>query len=410
MITRADCEAMDCADPLAAVRDAFALPDGVIYLDGNSLGALARATLPHVQDVVASQWGRDLIGSWNTHDWIGAPARVGARIAPLIGAAADEVLVADTTSINLYKLAAGALSLRPGRRVIVSEAGNFPTDVYMLQGLRQLLGDVELRIVAPENVVAALDESTALLVLSHVHYKSGRRWDVAALTNAAHAVGALALWDVAHSAGAIAVRLNDCNADLAVGCGYKFLNGGPGAPAFLFVARRHQDAIVSPLTGWLGHAEPFAFSDEFLPAKGVRRMLCSSPSILATAALEAGLSVWDGIELTAVENKAGRLGDLFIGCVEQRCDAFCVHLESPRAAAERGAQVSFSHPDGYAVMQALIARKVIGDFRAPDLLRFGFAPLTTRYADAYDAARVLHETLLEEVQLAPQFRGRSAVT
>jgi kynureninase len=410
MVTRDDCAALDAADALAPLRDQFSLPAGLIYLDGNSLGALPARTASYMQDVVTAQWGQDLIGGWNTHGWIDAPARVAARIAPLIGAAADEVLVADTTSVNLFKLAAGALSLRPGRRTIVSEQGNFPTNVYMLEGLRDLLGDVALRIVPPDQVVQALDDSVAVLSLSQVHYKSGRRWDMAALTRAAHDHGVLALWDLCHSAGAIKVDLNAAGADLAVGCGYKFLNGGPGAPAFLFVAQQHQAAIRSPLTGWLGHASPFTFEDDYAPAAGIRRMLCSSPSILAIAALEAGLELWQGVDLDQVEAKAGRLGDLFIGRVETRCAAFGLRLASPRETGLRGAQVSFAHPEGYAVMQALIARGVIGDFRAPDLIRFGFASLTTRFVDVHDAVEVLHEVLATGAYREPRYRVRAAVT
>ena len=409
-ITRAQCVAMDQADPLAPRRERFELPPGIIYLDGNSLGALPRHTAAHMHEVVQTQWGRDLIGGWNKHGWIDAPLRLGARIAPLIGAGADEVLVADTASINLFKLIAGALSMRPGRRTIVSERGNFPTDLYMLQGLRDLLGDITLRIVPRGEVAAAMDDTVALLLLSHVHYKTAERWDMAALTACAHACGALVLWDICHSAGAIAVDLNAADADLAVGCGYKFLNAGPGAPSFLFVAARHLPAIRSPLTGWLGHASPFSFDDDFSPADGVRKLLCSSPSILAIAALDAALDVWDGIHLADLETKAGRLGDLFIACVTPITAMFPLRLASPLEPAMRGAQVAWAHPEAYAVMQALIARGVIGDFREPDLIRFGLAPLTTLYIDVFDAALVLHEVLDRAEQRNFSRAGRAAVT
>jgi kynureninase len=401
---------MDAADPLAGARAQFALPEGLIYLDGNSLGALPAHTAAHMQQVLTAQWGRDLIGSWNKHGWIDAPERVGALIAPLIGARADEVLVADTVSVNLFKLLVGALSLRPGRRTIVSEHGNFPTDLYILQGLRDLLGDLELRIVDPTQVAQAIDGSTAVVLLSEVNYKSGRRWDMAALNRAAHDRGALVLWDLCHSAGAIKVDLNGRGADLAVGCGYKFLNGGPGAPGFVFVAGAHQAAIRSPLTGWLGHATPFSFEEEYAPATGIRRMLCSSPSILAIAALEAGLQVWRGVDLDMLQAKAGQLGDVFIALVEQGCGALGVRLASPRDAAERGAQVSFAHADAYPVMQALIARGVIGDFRAPDLIRFGFAPMTTRFVDVFDAAATLSDVLASGDYRQPAYAVRAAVT
>ena len=406
-ISRAECAALDAADPLASLRMQFSMPADIIYLDGNSLGALPAFAAAHMQQVVAEQWGRDLIGSWNAHDWINAPVRLGAAIAPLIGAAAHEVLVADTLSINLFKLLCGALALRPGRRAIVSEHGNFPTDIYMLQGLRGLLGDLDLRIVAPGDILGALDDDVAVLMLSQVHYKSGRRWNMAELTRAAHEVGALMLWDLAHSAGAIAVDLNACDADLAAGCGYKFLNGGPGAPSFLFVAARHQAGMTSPLTGWLGHETPFTFADDYRPAADIRRMLCSSPSILALSALEAALQIWRGVDTATVEAKAGRLGDLFIALVEHGTS---LQLASPREAAARGAQISFAHDDAYAIMQALIARGVIGDFRAPDLIRFGFAPLTTRYTDAFDAATILAEVLATGAYRDRKFSNRQTVT
>ena len=409
-LSRSACMAMDAADPLAGAREHFALPEGIIYLDGNSLGALPACTAAHMQAVLTAQWGRDLIGSWNKHGWIEAPERVGALIARLIGARVDEVIVADTVSINLFKLLAGALSLRPGRRAILTEQGNFPTDLYIMEGLRDLLVDVELRIVDPAHVAQAIDGNTAVVLLSEVNYRTGRRWDVAALNRAAHAKGALVLWDLCHSAGAVKVDLNGCGTDLAVGCGYKFLNGGPGAPGFLFVASAHQAAIRSPLSGWLGHATPFTFEDRFAPANGIRRMLCSSPSILAISALEAGLQVWRGVELEHVESKAAKLGDLFIALVEQGCGALKVRLASPRESAVRGAQVSFAHDHAYPVMQALIAQGVIGDFREPDLIRFGFAPLTTRYVDVFDAATQLQNVLATGSYKSPAFSVRSVVT
>ena len=293
MTTRDDCLALDAADPLAPFRAEFDLPEGVIYLDGNSLGALPRATGPRLQAVVAQEWGRDLIRSWNTAGWIDAPARVGGKIAGLVGARPHEVTAADSTSANLFKLVAGALSLRPGRKTILSEPGNFPTDLYVIQGLAALLGEgVRLKTVPADELVAAIDEDVAVVVLTEVHYKTGRRWPMKAVTAAAHAAGALMLWDLSHSAGAVAVDLNGADADLAVGCGYKYLNGGPGAPAFLFVAERHQAAIRSPLTGWMGHADPFAFVDAYAPAPGVRRQLCGTPPILGLSALEVGVDAF----------------------------------------------------------------------------------------------------------------------
>ncbi len=384
-ITRADLELMDAGDPLARFRDQFLLPNGVTYLDGNSLGALPKAALDRLDETARVQWGRDLITSWNLHGWIEAPMRLGGKLAQIIGGEEDEVVVADSTSVNLFKLLAGALSLRPGRKTILSEPGNFPTDLYVIQGLVGLLGErATLKTVPAEEVVAAIDEDVAVVVLTHVHYKSGRRHDMAAITQAAHDKGALVIWDLSHSAGALEVDLNGCAADLAVGCGYKYLNGGPGAPAFLFVARRHQAQIVNPLSGWMGHAAPFAFVDGYEPAPDIRRQLCGTPSVLAMSALDAALDLFVEADMALVEAKSARMGDLFIELVEARCPELT--LVSPRLSTERGSQVSFAHPDGYPIMQALIARDMIGDFRAPDIVRFGFTTLYLRYADAWDSA------------------------
>jgi kynureninase len=411
-MTRDDALALDTADPLSAFRERFALPDGVLYLDGNSLGALPKAVAARLQEVVSSEWGESLIRGWNAHGWIEAPARIGAKIARLIGAEPHEVAAADSTSVNLFKLAAGAAALRPGRRTILSEPGNFPTDLYMLQGLERFLdGRVRLKTLPADEIAAAIDEDTAAVVLTHVHYKSGRRHDMAAITAAAHAKGALALWDLSHSAGILKVDLNGCGADLAVGCGYKYLNGGPGAPAFLFVAERHQAAIQTPLTGWMGHAEPFAFDDLYRPAPGLRRQLCGTPPILGLAALECALEVLLDADLGAVEAKAAALGDLFIAEVEARCGDAGLTLVSPRDGAMRGGHVSFAHPDdGYAMVQALIAEGVIGDFRAPDVLRFGFSPLYLRYADVWDAAHKLADIVAARRWDRPEFKRRASVT
>ncbi len=409
--TRAACAALDAADPLAAWRQRFALPAGVIYLDGNSLGPLPAATAAIVQDVVRRQWGRDLITSWNKHGWIDLPQRLGAKIARLIGAGPQEVIVANSTSVNLFKLIAAALDLRPGRRLVLSERSNFPTDLYVAQGLSGWLGDrVELRLVASAELEAALDERTALLLLTHVDYRSGRLHDMARLTGAAHAAGALTLWDLAHSAGALPVDLNAAGADLAVGCGYKYLNGGPGAPAFLFVAERWQDAARQPITGWLGHAEPFAFDGVYRPAPGVARFLAGTPPVLSLKALEAGVDLALEVDLGALRQKSVALGETFIGLVEARCAGCGLELASPRAAAERGSQASFRHPDGYPIMQALIARGVIGDFRAPDLLRFGLAPLYVSFVDLWDAVEALRQVMAERAWDLPAYQQRAAVT
>ena len=407
--TRADALALDAADPLAGLRAAFELPEGMIYLDGNSLGPPPKAALARLAQTAAAEWGGDLIRSWNTHGWMDAPLRVGAKIAGLIGAKPHEVAVADSTSVNLFKLAAGALSLRPGRTTLLAQAGEFPTDLHILQGLSELLGDrARLKIVPERELLAAIDEDTATLILTHVHYRSSRRWDMAAVTAAAQAKGALMLWDLSHSAGAVAVDLNAANADLAVGCGYKHLNGGPGAPAFLFVAERHLGAIRQPLTGWLGHAEPFAFEDIHRPAPDIRALTTGTPPILSLAALEAAIDLHLSVDRAQAEAKGGALSDLFIARVEARCPTLT--LASPRQAATRGLHVSLTHPDGYAMVQALAERHVIGDFRAPDVLRFGFSPLYTRFAEVWDAVEILHEVIEGRAFDREDLRRRAQVT
>jgi kynureninase len=409
--TRADFEALDEADPLRHRRERFALPDGVVYLDGNSLGALPKATAVMLDDVVRRQWGVDLITSWNRHGWVDLPQRVGARIAPLIGAGPDEVVVADSISINLFKLTCAALQLRPGRRVVLSERGGFPTDLYMIQGLGDLLpGEVKLRLVAADDLERALDGDVALLMLSHVDYRSGRLHDMEQLARAAHEAGALVLFDLAHSAGALPVELGACGVDLAVGCGYKYLNGGPGAPAFLFVAQALQEAIRQPLAGWFGHAAPFAFEEAYRPAPGIARFLCGTPPILSLKALEAGLEALDGVDLAVLRGKSMRLTQLFIELIEERCAGFGLDVASPRDPKRRGSHVAVRHAEGHAVSKALIARGVIGDFRAPDLMRFGFAPLYNRYVDVFDSVEAMHAILSTNAWKDAVFQHRESVT
>jgi kynureninase len=410
-ISLQDCRLMDEADPLARCRDAFALPEGIVYLDGNSLGALPRQAEERVRAVMTRQWGTDLIKSWNLHDWIGAPARVGAKIARLIGAKPGEVVVADSTSLNVFKTLHAALGLRPDRRVILSDDGNFPTDLYMAQGLSELLGGTHrLQIVAPDAVAAALSEDVAVLMLTEVDYRTGRLHDMAALTRAAHDKGALVLWDLAHSAGAFPVDLDGCGADFAVGCGYKYLNGGPGAPAFIYVAARWQARAQQPLFGWMGHDAPFAFDLDYRPRPGIARFLVGTPPILSLTALEAGLDLFAEVELDALRRKSGALGDLSIALVEQELAGSGLALASPRRAAARGSQVSFRHAEGYPIMQALIARGVIGDFRAPDILRFGFAPLYVSFVDIWNAVAQLKAVMAGKEWQRPEFRRRAAVT
>jgi kynureninase len=411
MLSRGDLVQMDAADPLASARDSFVLPDGVIYLDGNSLGALPRATPERLAETAIAQWGRDLIKSWNAHGWIDLPRRIGDKIARLIGAEPGEVVVADSTSVNLFKALAAALRLNPGRSVIVSERDNFPTDLYIAQGLAALLGNRHtLRLIEAEDIGTAIDGETAVVMLTHVNYRTGAMHDMAAVTKAAHAKGALMLWDLAHSAGAVPVDLNGCGADFAVGCGYKYLNGGPGAPAFIWVARAHQEKFEQPLSGWLGHAAPFAFETGYRPAAGIARYICGTPPVLSMAALEAGIDLMSSVDIAALRLKSIALTDMFIRLVEQECAGLGLTLLSPRDASRRGSQVSLRHEEGYPIMQALIARGVIGDFRAPDILRFGFAPLYVRYVDVWDAVAALKDILSAGSWDKPEFRVRAAVT
>jgi len=411
MIDRKQCEALDRRDPLAGFRERFLLPEGIIYLDGNSLGALPKAVPARLRAVVEREWGEGLIRSWNAAQWIELPRRVGDKIAPLIGARAGEVVAADSTSVNLFKLLCAGLEIASRRRVILSEQGNFPTDLYVAEGVRDLLRQGhELRLVEREDLLAALDETVAVLMLTQVDFRSGYRHDMAGLTAAAHRKGALTLWDLSHSAGAMPVDLESFGADLAVGCGYKYLNGGPGAPAYLYVRRTLQDRVRSPLSGWMGHQQPFAFTAEYAPAEGIARNLCGTPPVLAMASLDAALDLWAEVDMSVLRAKSVALSELLIATVEERCAGLGLALASPREAEHRGSQVSFRHEQGYAVMQALIAAGVIGDFRAPDLIRFGLTPLYLRYVDIYDAALALAEILRERHWNRPEYLRRAAVT
>ena len=408
-LTRSELVALDQADPLRDFRDEFVLPEGMIYLDGNSLGALPRATPGRVAAVVEQEWGRGLIRSWNDAGWIGLPTVLGDKIARLLGAAPGTVAVADSTSVNVFKLLAVALALQPGRRVILSEAGNFPTDLYIAEGLVELLGHSHtLRLVEPDDIAAALGPDVAVVMLTHVNYRTGAMHDMAALTALAHAAGALVLWDLAHSAGAVPVDLDGADADLAVGCGYKFLNGGPGAPAFLYVAGRLQEQARYPLTGWLGHADPFGFHRSYQPAAGIARAIVGTPSIIAMAALDAGVDIASRVPMAAVRAKSLAQSTLLIEMVARACPE--LELATPLAEERRGSQVSFRHPDAYAVVQALIARNVIGDFRTPDIIRLGITPLYLRYADLHDAAAILSEVLATEAWRDKRFQTRKQVT
>lgn len=413
--TRADCVARDQRDPLRALRERFDLPDGIIYLDGNSLGARPKAALARAQEVVSREWGQDLIKSWNTAGWFDLPKRLGNRLAPLIGANEGEVVVTDTTSLNLFKALAAALQLQAqgagaGRRTIVTERSNFPTDIYMAEGLAQWLDrGYRVRLVdSVDEIPAALDADCAVLMLTHVNYRTGYQHDMAELTRNAHAAGALAVWDLAHSAGAVPVDLHAAKADFAVGCTYKYLNGGPGAPAFIWVPQRHQAAFAHPLTGWWSHAKPFAMAHGFAAVDGIGRALCGTQPVLSLALVECGLEVFEETTMAAIREKSLALTDLFIELVESTCGDHPLGLVTPREHARRGSQASFTHPHGYAVMAALIARGVIGDYREPEIMRFGFTPLYTSFADVWDAVAILKDILDRE---AYDTRAeRSAVT
>ena len=407
-LTRAGAASLDEANPLRGCRDLFDLPEGVVYLDGNSLGALPRAVAPHLARVVGAEWGGGLISSWNDADWINLPARVGARIAALIGAPADDVHVGDSTTVLLFKTMVAASRMRPDRRVVVVEPTTFPTDGYVAAGVAELLG-LELRWCDPADPAASLDDDVALLALTHVDFRSGALFDMATLTAAAHDVGALVQWDLCHSAGAIPVDLVGVDADFAVGCTYKYLSGGPGSPAYAYVAARHQDRFRQPITGWMGHAHPFEMERDHVPADGVRRVASGTPPVLALSALEAALGVFDGVDLGTLREVSLSLTDYFIALLDDRLgDPF--EVITPRERERRGSQVSLRHPDAYGVVQALIARGVVGDFRTPDVARFGFAPLYVSHVDVWDAVEALVAVLASFEHLHPAYAVRNLVT
>ena len=402
----------DAADPLAGFRAAFDLPDGLIYLDGNSLGAFPRRAREIAERVLLQEWRDGLIRSWNDADWFTLPRRIGDKIAQLIGADAGEVVMADSTSVNLFKVLNAALQLRPGRKNIVSERDNFPTDLYMAEGLAQMRGQGhQLRLVdGPEQIGAALAEDCAVLMLTHVNYRDGRMHDMARITRLAHENGALVIWDLAHSAGAVPVDLKACDVDFAVGCTYKYLNGGPGAPAFVYAARRWQLTAEQPLSGWWGHATPFAFDAGYRPEQGIGRFLVGSPPIVSMAIAEAGIDLMLEATIAQVRAKSLLLGASFIALVRQECADLDLGLASPEDADMRGSQVSLAHPQGYAIMQALAARGVVGDYREPGILRFGFAPLYLRHADIWDAVATIKDVMITHEWELPQFSLRRAVT
>ena len=393
----------------AATKAMFDLPQGITYLDGNSLGPLPRKAAARVAQAVSAEWGQMLIGGWNRAGWMDLPRRLGDRIAALIGAQAGHVVLGDTLSIKVYQALASALDMRPTRRVILSDTGNFPSDLYMAAGLCRTLGDgYVLNTVAPEDVAGAIDDRVAVLMLTEVDYRTGRRHDMAALTRAAHDAGALVIWDLAHSAGAFAVDLAGCGADFAVGCTYKYLNSGPGGPAFIYVAPRHADVARPALSGWLGHEAPFAFDLDYRAGAGIDRMRVGTPPVLQLAALEAALDVWDGVDLHDLRSASQALMDQYIAGVEAVCSDLI--LATPRAHDARGSQVSFRHPQAYAIMQAMIARGVVGDFRAPDVIRCGFTPLFIDAGDVARAVAVIGDIMQNRLWDNPAYHTRAKVT
>ncbi|TMJ20011.1 MAG: kynureninase [Alphaproteobacteria bacterium] len=404
--TLAEARAADAADPLRPFRDRFQLAEGLIYLDGNSLGVLPKAAIGRLDAVVREEWGAELVRAWNTRDWIGLPQRLGARIAPLIGARPNEVIVADSTSVNLYKLlvAAARLSDRP---VLLTEAGNFHTDLHIASGVADLLG-LTLDIAERDSIEGRIGADTNVLLLTHVHYKSAARFDMARITARAKAAGATTVWDLSHSVGAVPLHLGESGAELAVGCGYKYLNGGPGAPAFLYVAEHLQEKLLSPVRGWMGHARPFAFTDDYQPAPGIDRFLAGTPTVLGLAALECGLDAFEGVTVERLWAKSRAMFDVFHGLMEQRCpELVCI---SPRGPDSRGSHISFQHPNAFEICQALIAAQVIGDFRSPDVVRFGLTPLYLGFEDIWQAVDRIADIMKRETWREPRFAVRGKVT
>ncbi|KPD12588.1 kynureninase [Phaeobacter sp. 11ANDIMAR09] len=393
----------------AATKAMFDLPEGMIYLDGNSLGPLPKATKDRVSTMIEDEWGQMLITGWNKAGWMQKPTAIGDRIGRLIGAEPGHVVMGDTLSIKVYQAVASALELNPSRKVVLSDNGNFPSDLYIVQGLLKSLGpEYELRVVNPEDVADNITEDLAVLMLTEVDYRSGRKHDMKALTELAHKNGVVTVWDLAHSAGALPVDLAGCNADFAVGCSYKYLNSGPGGPAFIYVAPRHAETARPALSGWLGHEAPFAFDLDYRPGTGIERMRVGTPPVIQLAALEASMDIWDQVDMQALRAKSIALCDRFIAGVEAKCPELT--LASPRDGAGRGSQVSFAFDEGYAAMQALIARGVIGDFRAPNIMRFGFTPLYIDEGDVDGAVEILAEIMGDRLWDQPEYKIRSAVT
>ena len=412
-LTRKDFTSLDKIDPLAKVRDEFSLPQNLIYFDGNSLGPLPKCTIHTLETMIQKEWGNGLIGSWNKENWINMPRELGNKIAPLVGAKLGEVIVVDSTSVNLFKVLTSALLLNKNRRVIVSEAENFPSDLYILEGVNKMFGESYERHLIEEGdyeIDKYIDTSTAVVMLSHVNYKTGRISDIKRITSIAHEKGALVIWDLSHSVGVMPLYLHDCGVDFAVGCTYKHLNGGPGAPGFLYVHKSLIEKVSQPLTGWMGHIQPFEFVVNYQPANDICKYICGTPPIIAYKAIESGLTVFEQVSMNVVREKSIKLSEMFIQLMQQECIKFGFELFSPRNAEQRGSQVSFTHGNGFSIMQTLISHSVVGDFRQPNILRFGFSPLYMRFKDVWDAVICLREIMQTKEWQSEQFNKRGYVT
>ena len=412
-LTREDFTSLDKIDPLAKVRDEFSLPQNLIYFDGNSLGPLPKCTIHTLETMIQKEWGNGLIGSWNKENWINMPRELGNKIAPLVGAKLGEVIVVDSTSVNLFKVLTSALLLNKNRRVIVSEAENFPSDLYILEGVNKMFGESYERHLIEEGdyeIDKYIDTSTAVVMLSHVNYKTGLISDIKRITSIAHEKGALVIWDLSHSVGVMPLYLHDCGVDFAVGCTYKHLNGGPGAPGFLYVHKSLIEKVSQPLTGWMGHIQPFEFVVNYQPANDICKYICGTPPIIAYKAIESGLTVFEQVSMNVVREKSIQLSEIFIQLMQQECIKFGFELFSPRNAEQRGSQVSFTHGNGFSIMQTLISHNVVGDFRQPNILRFGFSPLYMRFEDVWDAVICLREIMQTKEWQSEQFNKRGYVT
>ena len=412
-LTRKDFTSLDKIDPLAKVRDEFSLPQNLIYFDGNSLGPLPKCTIHTLETMIQKEWGNGLIGSWNKENWINMPRELGNKIAPLVGAKLGEVIVVDSTSVNLFKVLTSALLLNKNRRVIVSEAENFPSDLYILESVNKMFGESYERHLIEEGdyeIDKYIDTSTAVVMLSHVNYKTGRISDIKRITSIAHEKGALVIWDLSHSVGVMPLYLHDCGVDFAVGCTYKHLNGGPGAPGFLYVHKSLIEKVSQPLTGWMGHIQPFEFVVNYQPANDICKYICGTPPIIAYKAIESGLTVFEQVSMNVVREKSIKLSEMFIQLMQQECIKFGFELFSPRNAEQRGSQVSFTHGNGFSIMQTLISHSVVGDFRQPNILRFGFSPLYMRFKDVWDAVICLREIMQTKEWQSEQFNKRGYVT